>query len=201
MLDPITLVSAVGLVGIFLIIFAETGLFFGFFLPGDSLLFTAGLLASQDLFSFPVLVIGSMIAAIVGDQVGYWFGKKVGPKIFTREDSFFFKKKHIETTHAFYEKYGPRTILIARLIPIVRTFAPILAGVGKMHYRTFVIYNIVGGILWVAAFTTAGYLLGDVIGNDLTIIGWIVGGVILISVIPILQEVVRSMRKKKEVQK
>jgi len=194
--DPITLVSMIGLVGVFAFVFAETGLFFGFFLPGDSLLFTAGLLASQGLFSFPLLLVGSILAAIIGDQVGYWFGKKIGPRIFTREDSFFFKKKHVETTHAFYEKYGPRTVLIARLIPIIRTFAPILAGVGDMKYRTFVLYNIIGGVVWVTAFTTTGYLLGGVIGNNLTIIGWIVGGVIFVSVIPILKELIFKMKKK-----
>jgi membrane-associated protein len=197
-LDPVVIISAVGLLGIFAIVFAETGLFFGFFLPGDSLLLTAGIIASQGLFSFPLLVVGCIVCAILGDTVGYWFGRKVGPKIFTKEDSFFFRKKHIETTRDFYEKYGVRTIIIARLVPIVRTFAPILAGVAEMNYRTFMMYNIIGGVSWVIIFTGAGYLLGDVIGKNTTIIGWIVGAIIFFSVIPIIKEIISRDKKKKD---
>src|SRR3989338_1983266 len=136
-LDPSFLIQTLGLVGVFAIVFAESGLFFGFFLPGDSLLFTAGILASQGHFNVVLLWLGCMLCAIFGDSVGYAFGKKVGPKIFYREDSFFFHKKHIERTRAFFEKYGKKTIVLARFVPIVRTFAPILAGVGQMEYRTF----------------------------------------------------------------
>ena len=195
-LDPATLISALGLIGIFAITFAETGLFFGFFLPGDSLLFTAGIIASQGVFSLPALIVGCIICAILGDSVGYWFGKKVGPKLFTKEDSFFFRKKHIETTREFYEKYGSRTIIISRLVPIVRTFAPILAGVGGMNYKKFMSYNVIGGIAWVVVLTVAGYLLGDVIGTNGTIIGWVAGSIIFFSIIPIIKEMVSRGKKK-----
>ena len=195
-LDPATLISTLGLVGIFAITFAETGLFFGFFLPGDSLLFTAGIIASQGVFSLPALIAGCIICAILGDSVGYWFGKKVGPKLFTKEDSFFFRKKHIETTREFYEKYGSKTIIISRWVPIVRTFAPILAGVGGMQYKKFMKYNIIGGISWVVVLTVAGYLLGDVIGTNGTIIGWIAGSIIFFSIIPIIKEMVSRGKKK-----
>ena len=195
-LDPATLISALGLIGIFAITFAETGLFFGFFLPGDSLLFTAGIIASQGVFSLPALIVGCIICAILGDSVGYWFGKKVGPKLFTKEDSFFFRKKHIETTREFYEKYGSKTIIISRWVPIVRTFAPILAGVGGMQYKKFMKYNIIGGISWVVVLTVAGYLLGDVIGTNGTIIGWIAGSIIFFSIIPIIKEMVSRGKKK-----
>ncbi len=162
-LDPIFLIQTVGLVGVMAIIFAESGLFFGFFFPGDSLLFTAGLLASQGYFHFGTLLIGSIVAAILGDSVGYWFGKKIGPRIFTREDSFFFKKRHVERTKLFYERHGKKTIILARFIPIVRTFAPILAGVGEMQYKTFLPYNITGGILWVMLMLASGFFLGRII--------------------------------------
>ena len=195
-LDPATLISALGLIGIFAITFAETGLFFGFFLPGDSLLFTAGIIASQGVFSLPALIVGCIICAILGDSVGYWFGKKVGPKLFTKEDSFFFRKKHIETTREFYEKYGSKTIIISRWVPIVRTFAPILAGVGGMQYKKFMKYNIIGGISWVVVLTVAGYLLGDVIGTNGTIIGWVAGSIIFFSIIPIIKEMVSRGKKK-----
>lgn len=164
-LDLPTLIKAVGLLGIFLIIFAESGLFFGFFLPGDSLLFTAGLLASQGYFDIGILILLTSVGAIAGDQVGYWFGKKVGPRIFTRDDSFYFKKKYIMDAENFYQKHGKKTIILARFFPVIRTFVPILAGVGNMHYRTFVTYNIAGGILWGLGIPLLGYFLGENIPN------------------------------------
>lgn len=127
-LDPMIIIKTVGLIGIFIIIFAESGLFFCFFFPGDSLLFTAGFLASQNYLDISTLVIGCFICAVLGDNVGYWFGKKVGPKIFCKEDSIFFHKKHIERAQNYYEKYGNKTIFLARFVAIVRTFAPIVAG-------------------------------------------------------------------------
>ena len=151
--------------GIFLIIFAESGLFFGFFLPGDTLLFTAGLLASQGYFDIVSLVLLVTLGAIGGDQIGYLFGKKIGPKIFTRDDSFFFKKKYIADAENFYAKHGKKAIVLARFIPVVRTFIPILAGVGKMHYATFVSYNIIGALIWATGITLLGYFLGQQIPN------------------------------------
>src|SRR3989344_3051585 len=167
LLDPKFLITTIGLVGVFAIVFAESGLCFGFFLPGDSLLFTAGLLASQGHFNVLVLWLGCTVCAIVGDSVGYAFGKRVGLKLLTKEDSFFFRKEHIHRTETFYQKHGKKTIILARFVPIVRTFATILAGIGKMEYRTFLSYNICGGIGWTTVMIFLGYGLGSVIpGGD-----------------------------------
>lgn len=162
-LDPQKIIMAFGLIGIIIIIFSETGLFFGFFLPGDSLLFTAGFLSSQDLLPLAPLLIGTFIAAVVGDQVGYWFGRKTGPALFKREDSRFFKKKYVEKAHIFYETHGKMTIIMARFIPIVRTFAPIVAGIGEMKYAVFIAYNFIGGFIWTVGLILAGYFLGKII--------------------------------------
>jgi len=197
-IDIMTLVQAVGYIGLFAIIFAESGLFFGFFLPGDSLLFTAGLLAASGLFNFYILAIILAIAAISGDSVGYWFGKKVGSKIFNREDSFFFHKKHIERTHNFYEKYGTKTIVIARFIPIVRTFAPILAGVGGMNYKIFLKYNIFGGLLWSVGILFLGYYLGTKIPNIENYLTLIIVAIIVVSFLPIIFELIREHLNKKK---
>jgi membrane-associated protein len=152
-----------GLIGLIAIVFAETGLMIGFFLPGDSLLVTAGIFCTKYnpaekplLDLWPILIFVS-IAAIVGDTVGYWIGAKAGPKIFTREKSLLFSKKHLLRTKAFYEKHGGKTIIIARFMPIVRTFAPVVAGVGQMPYRRFVTYNVLGGFFWVWSMTLLGY--------------------------------------------
>ena len=160
-IDLPILIKTIGYLGVFFIIFAESGLFFGFFLPGDTLLFTAGLLASQGYFNIALLVLLIVLAAVLGDQIGYFFGKKVGPKIFTRDESFYFKKRYITDAENFYKKHGKKTIILARFIPVIRTFVPILAGVGKMHYKTFVTYNIIGGLLWGAGITLSGYFLGQ----------------------------------------
>lgn len=197
-LDPLFLVKTLGTVGVIAIIFAESGLFFGFFLPGDSLLFTAGLLASQGYLSFWPLLFGSIVAAILGDSVGYTFGRKIGPKIFTREDSFFFKKAYIERTKAFYEKHGKKTIVLARFVPIVRTFAPILAGVGAMEYRSFLSYNIIGGLCWSAGLTLLGFVLGLTIPNVDHYILPIVLVIIVVSMIPNVVEFLRSRNSRKE---
>jgi membrane-associated protein len=193
-LDPKTLIQTVGILGVFAIVFAESGLFFGFFLPGDSLLFTAGLLASQDYFSITWLIIGCIIFAILGDNVGYAFGRRVGEKIFTREDSFFFHKKHVERAQIFYEKYGKKAIVLARFVPVVRTFAPILAGVGKMHYRTFLTYNIIGGIVWSAGLTLLGFVLGNVIPDIDRYILPIVLVIIFVSFVPIIVSYIREKK-------
>ena len=172
------------------IVFAETGLLAGFFLPGDSLLVTAGLLASTGdrLLSIWWLLILLSAAAIAGDSTGYAIGYHLGPRIFNRDNSRLFHKDHVVRTQRFYEKYGPKTIVLARFVPIVRTFAPTVAGVGKMSYRTFLLFNVAGGIGWVSSMTLAGYWLGRAIPNVERQLHWIIGLVILVSFLPILRE-------------
>lgn len=161
-LKPELLIKTLGLIGVFAVLFAESGLFFGFFLPGDSLLFTAGVLASQGLINYPILLLITFLAAVLGDNVGYWFGQKVGIKLFEREDSRFFKKHHLLDAQKFYDKHGKKTIVLARFIPFVRTFAPIVAGAAKMPYATFMLFNIVGGLLWAVGIASLGFFLGNV---------------------------------------
>lgn len=198
MLDPMVIIKAVGLIGILAIVFAESGLFFGFFFPGDSLLFTAGFLASQNFLDINILVWGSFICAVLGDSVGYWFGKKVGPKIFNKEDSIFFHKKHVERAQNFYNKYGNKTILLARFVPIVRTFAPIVAGVGQMKYKNFITFNLIGGFVWSFGMIYAGYFLGQIIpGVDKFIIP-IILIIVVLSILPIIFEIIKSRSKKQE---
>jgi membrane-associated protein len=160
--DLPALVQWAGYVGLTAIIFTETGLLIGFFLPGDSLLVTAGLLSSQPDFGLNVYLLGVVltIAAIVGDSVGYKIGQVTGPRIFTREESLLFRRAHLYRAQAFYERHGGKTIIIARFVPIIRTFAPVIAGVGQMRYRSFLMYNVVGGILWVWSMLFTGYFLG-----------------------------------------
>ncbi len=191
----VELVKAAGYAGLFLIVFAESGVIVGFFLPGGSMLFTAGILASQGLFNVYALsgILGA--AAVLGDSVGYWFGAKVGPKIFTREDSMFFKKKHLEDTQKFYDKYGAMTVVLGRFVPIVRTFAPILAGVGKMHYGKFLRYNILGALLWAVGMTLLGYFVGASVPNMEKYLLPIVLGIIFLSILPIFFEI----RKRKKI--
>jgi membrane-associated protein len=165
-IDLVSLIEAIGYLGVFGIVFAETGLFLGFFLPGDSLLFVAGFLASQGIFSLPLLVIGIFLSAVVGNFFGYEFGRRVGPKLFSREDSIIFKKAHALKAQAFYDKHGSKTIVLARFMPIVRTFAPIVAGIANMRFRTFFIYNLVGALLWTLGLVLMGYSLGSVIDVD-----------------------------------
>ena len=187
-IDPLQIIEALGYLGIFLIIFAESGVFIGFFLPGDSLLLTAGLLATQGTLSIWLLLVIVPIAAILGDTVGYSFGRYIGPRLFTKEDSFFFNKNHIQRSREFYEKYGPRAILLARFMPIIRTFVPIIAGVGQMKYPKFVAYNAVGGFLWADLFLLAGFFLGRAIPDLENYILPIVVVVIVVSFIPIVLE-------------
>ena len=196
MLDPVTIIKTVGVVGIILIVFAETGLFFGFFFPGDSLLFTAGIIASQGYLNIWVLLIGCIIFAILGDSVGYWSGKKYGRKLFDRDQGFFFQRKIILEAEQFYEKYGKMTIIIARFVPVVRTFAPIVAGIGKMHYKTFISYNIIGGIVWVSSMLLLGYFLGGLIPNPDKYIIPIALFIIFISFIPIILKIIKNNIKK-----
>jgi membrane-associated protein len=159
-MDVTQLIQTVGYAGLFAIVFAESGLFFGFFLPGDSLLLTAGLLASRGTFDIVALIVLLAVAAILGDNVGYWFGAKVGPRIFNRENSRFFKRKNLIAAHEFYEKHGGKTIVLARFMPFIRTFAPIVAGAAYMHYRRFVFFNFFGGLFWVLSMLLIGFGLG-----------------------------------------
>ena len=183
------LIRGGGYVVLVAIVFAETGLLAGFFLPGDSLLVTAGLLASADGVLNIWGLIGSLsAAAILGDSVGYAIGYHLGPRIFTRDDSRFFHKDHLRRTQRFYEKYGAKTIVIARFVPIVRTFAPTVAGAGKMRYRTFLMFNVLGGIGWVVSMTGAGYGLGHTIPDIERQVHWVILVVILLSFLPIIRE-------------
>ncbi len=165
LIQPVMLIKTLGIAGYFFAVFAESGLFFGFFFPGDSLLFTAGFLASQGLLNIYTILIGVFISAVLGDSVGYWFGRKVGIKIFSKDDSFFLNKKHIETTKDFYNKYGNKAVFIARFVPVVRTFAPILAGVGSMKYSDFIKYNLGGAFVWSSLVMLIGFFLGRTIPN------------------------------------
>ena len=164
--DLIGIIRTFGYLGIIAIIFAESGLFFGFFLPGDSLLLTAGLLASRGELNLVILLLTLPVAAVLGDNVGYWFGKKVGPPIFNRDNSLLFRRKNLLAARAFYDKHGGKTITIARFMPFIRTFVPIVAGAVEMEYRRFFFFNLIGGLVWAAGVTVAGYFLGQVIPPD-----------------------------------
>ncbi|MGW2400941.1 DedA family protein [Kitasatospora sp. NPDC001664] len=199
-LDPDHLISTFGLIGILVIVFAESGLLIGFFLPGDSLLFTAGLLVADGTYlQQPLWLVCTLIvvAAVVGDQVGYLFGRKVGPSLFRRPDSKLFKQENVEKAAAFFERHGPKAIVLARFVPIVRTFTPIVAGVGRMDYRTFVVYNVLGGVLWGAGVTVLGYFLGQVPFVRENIEAMLVG-IVLLSVLPIAVELLRARRKPRQ---
>jgi membrane-associated protein len=190
-----------GLPTITAIIFAETGLLVGFFLPGDSLLFTAGIFCTKSnptgvpLLNIVTLNILVVAAAIIGDTVGYWIGAKAGPKIFTREQSLFFNKQHLLRTKAFYERHGGKTIIIARFLPIFRTFAPVVAGVGKMGYRRFVAFNVFGGIGWVLSMTLAGYTLGKIFPGITKRLDMIIVGIVVVSLLPALISWLLNRRK------
>ncbi len=194
LLNPIFIIKTAGLLGIFFIVFAESGLFFGFFLPGDSLLFAAGILASQNYLHIAILTVGAFIFAVLGDSTGYWFGKKVGPKIFVKENSIFFHRKHIVRAQQFYDKYGNKTIFLARFVPIVRTFAPIVAGVADMKYKNFITYNIVGGFVWSFVLIFSGYFLGSSISDIDKYLLPIIIVIIFVSFLPLLYEWVRSRK-------
>lgn len=193
-----TILPTIGYIGITAIVFAESGLLIGFFLPGDSLLFTAGFLASQGIFNITLLCTLTFIAAVTGDSVGYAFGKHIGPRLFTKEDSWLFHKKHLAKAQHFYEKYGVKTIILARFLPVVRTFAPIVAGIGNMHYRTFITYNIVGGLIWAVGVTLAGYFLGQLIPDVDKYLIPIILVIVFISVAPTAIHVLQEMKKSKE---
>jgi membrane-associated protein len=188
-LDPEKIIDWMGAfatIGLLLIVFAESGLLIGFFLPGDSLLFTAGLLSSRpdSELNFWVILVGCFAAAVIGDQVGYWFGKRVGPSLFRRPNSRLFKQEYVHRTKNFFEHHGPKTIVLARFVPVVRTFAPILAGVGEMPYGTFIRYNVAGGFIWSIGLITAGRLLGETIPSVDKYLLPIIFVIVLLSLIP-----------------
>ncbi|MGW7506668.1 DedA family protein [Streptomyces massasporeus] len=196
-LSPDYLISTFSLPGILLIVFAESGLFA--FLPGDSLLFTAGLFVAQGTYiTQPLWLVCALIvlAAVIGDQVGYMIGKFLGPKLFNRPNSKLFKQENLDKAHEFMEKYGPKAIVLARFVPIVRTFAPIVAGAGRMKYRTFLTYNVIGGVAWGTGVTLAGYWLGQ-IGFIEKNVESILVLIVLISIVPIIIEYLRDRSKKK----
>ncbi|MGI9167378.1 MAG: DedA family protein [Pyrinomonadaceae bacterium] len=189
-------------VGLIFIIFAETGLAVGFFFPGDSLLVVAGLFAAAGKLNVFVLLSTLFVAAVVGDAVGYYTGLKAGPRIFSRQKSLLFKPSHLQKAHAFYEKYGGKTIIIARFVPIVRTFAPIVAGAAEMPYRRFFMFNVVGGFLWVTSMILAGYFLGGVVERAFGIklddhIEKVVIVVVLLSLLPPFIEWLKARREKR----
>ena len=191
--DLPSFIATAGYIGIFALVFAESGLFFGFFLPGDSLLFTAGFIASQGHLNIVVLMIGCFVFAVLGDNVGYAFGHRIGPRLFTRPESRFFKPDHLLTAKAFYEKHGKKTLILARFMPVVRTFAPIVAGAGEMHYGTFLAYNIVGGAIWGLGMPLLGYVLGNTVpGVD----KYIVPVIILILILSIAPGIVHLIRRR-----
>lgn len=202
-LDPKELIQTFGLIGIFVIVFAESGLLVGFFLPGDSLLFTAGFLASgpasvDDSLHLPLvpLLLLVWVGAVAGDQVGYLFGQRVGPALFKRPDSRLFKHENVDKAQAFFDKYGPKAIVLARFVPVVRTFTPITAGVSRMEYRTFVTYNVIGGTIWAFGVTLLGFFLGqvDVIEQNLELAILVV---VAISCAPIAIELYRARRERR----
>ncbi len=206
-LDPEKLLRSGGYLLLFGIIFAESGLLIGFFLPGDSLLFIAGMAAAGTLqqaagtdaihFNIWIVVTGVFIAAVAGDQVGYAFGNKAGPALFKRPDSRFFKQEHVESAEEFFEHHGPKAIVLARFVPIVRTFTPIVAGAGNMQYRTFVRFNILGGFLWGVGVTMIGYFMGNIsfVRENLEVALVLI---VAVSVIPMAIEIIKSRRLKAE---
>ena len=199
--DLPALVQWAGYVGMFAIIFTETGLFFGFFLPGDSLLVTAGLLISQglplDLVTLGVLL---NIAAVAGDTLSYWIGRTSGPRLFAKEDSLFFKRKHLLRAAEFYEKHGAKTIVLARFMPIIRTFAPVVAGAASMDYRRFWIYNLVGGVVWIWSMLLVGYFLGSRFPGIDKHLELVILIVIFLSILPGIIELIRAKMKKEPVE-
>lgn len=199
MFDISSLVQSAGYIGLFLITFAESGLLIGFFLPGDSLLFTAGFLASQGYLDIRLLAPLLFVAAVIGDSVGYAFGYRVGPRIFKKEDSLLFHKENIARAQRFFEKHGGKTIILARFMPVIRTFAPILAGVGKMNYSQFVFYNIAGSLLWAVGLSLLGYFLGQAIPNVDRYLLPIIAGIIIVSFLPSIIHFLRDQKMRQDV--
>ncbi|MFI1800797.1 DedA family protein [Streptomyces sp. NPDC020379] len=198
-LDANYLIDHFGLIGVLAIVFAESGLLIGFFLPGDSLLFTTGLLVTTNQIDKPLWLVALLVvlAAVLGDQAGYLFGRKVGPALFKRPDSRLFKQENVEKAHEFFEKYGPKSLVLARFVPIIRTFTPIIAGVSRMNYRSFLIFNVIGGCLWGAGVTLLGAALGkvDFVNKHIELI---LVAIVLVSVVPVAIELLRARSKAKK---
>jgi membrane-associated protein len=195
LLSPNHLIETFGTLGLIAVVFAESGLLIGFFLPGDSLLFTAGLLASQGKLNFAVILVGCCVAAAVGGQVGYLIGVRVGPALFRRPDSRLFKHEYVEQAQGYFDRYGSRTIVLARFVPIVRTFAPVVAGISNMPWRTFAIYNVIGSVVWGAGVLTLGHILGDTVPNIDKYLLPMILLIIAVSGIPVVLEVLRARRQ------
>lgn len=182
---------------LFLVIFSETGLLVAPFFPGDSLLFTSGAFAAEGSLNILLLLATLSLAAVAGDTVNYWIGNSLGPRLFRSEKSRIFKKEYLERTHNFYEKYGAKTIILARFVPVIRTFAPFVAGIGKMRYRKFLAYNVIGGVAWVTLFLLAGYYLGSfqIVKDNLSPV---IIGIIVVSFIPAIVELARHERRRRK---
>ncbi len=194
-LDPHYIIQTFGLIGVTAAIFAESGLLIGIFLPGDSLLFAAGLFASTEKgFSLPALLILAFLAAVLGDNVGYSIGKRAGPSLFKRDDSRFFKKRHLDRATHFYQNHGRKTIVLARFVPIVRTLAPMVAGATSMDYRTFFAFNLIGGFLWAVGVPTGGYFLGKSIPSIDRYLLPIIGAIVVVSLIPTVIHALQARR-------
>ena len=193
------LITLVSVPGIAAIIFAESGLLVGFFLPGDSLLFTAGFLVGQELIKFNIhlLVMILFLAAVLGDNVGYTFGRRIGRRLFHRKESLLFHQENLRRAEEFYEAHGPKTIIIARFVPVVRTFAPIIAGVSKMDYRTFLVFNLIGAFLWAVGLTYLGYFVGDAITRLGINIEYIILAIIFLSILPPLIHILKDSANRK----
>jgi membrane-associated protein len=194
--DPESIIKYGGFGFLLFIIFAETGLLIGFFLPGDNLIFIAGLLCATrpELMnvSFPVALIGMIAAAVVGNIFGFWFGKKTGRRLYSRRDSFLFKKKHLEATEMFYTKHGGKTLILGRFLPIIRTFAPILAGVIKIDFKKFMLYNILGAVAWIGSIGSIAYFLGKQFPQIENYLGYIFGALIILTALPVISTFIKS---------
>lgn len=192
-IDLITLIKTFGYLGIFTIVFLESGLMIGFFFPGDSLLFTAGFLASQNFLDIKYLIAGCFVFAVSGDSLGYYIGQRFGRKLFQKENSIWFNKNHLIKAQNFYEKHGSKTIILARFVPVIRAFAPVVAGVGLMKYKRFVIFNFIGGVLWAIAIPLLGYYLGSMIPDVDKYLLPIIGLIIIASVLPAIHQVLTDV--------
>ncbi len=196
--QPENIIRYGGLIFLLAVVFIENGLFFGFFLPGDSLMFTAGLLCATGVLdhSFALVISSIFITAVLGNIFGYYFGSRAGRSLYTRKDTFFFRKSHIQTAEQFYNQYGMRTLVIGRFLPVVRTFAPIVAGIIKMPFGTFMLANIAGAAAWVGSLVTIGYYLGKVWPDAEKYLGWIILALILITAIPVIRTYLSAKKKR-----
>jgi membrane-associated protein len=196
--QPENIIRYGGLIFLLTVVFIENGLFFGFFLPGDSLMFTAGLLCATGVLdhSFALVISSIFITAVLGNIFGYYFGARAGRSLYTRKDTFFFRKSHIQTAEQFYNQYGMRTLIIGRFLPVVRTFAPIVAGIIKMPLGTFMLANIAGAAAWVGSLVTIGYYLGKVWPDAEKYLGWIILALILITAIPVIRTYLSAKKKR-----